>query len=405
MQRRIITLLCAAGMAFSTQTLAANLEVRPNAPERYTVKQGDTLWGISGKYLYSPWQWSRLWDANRDQIHNPDLIYPNQVLVLRHVDGEPRLGLEQTDGIPVVKMSPDKEVSGYGIPAIDVNFYRIFMRHPQIVSRKETAAAPRLLSGPEGRLLYTKGTRVYTKGLKEPGRYLTYRINKNITDPDTGKFLGQEVAFSGIVRSLDYTDSVLEQRSKQAGERPKDNEYHTRTHPLITPLRTPSIQPLVVETAISEIQQGDYLMKMPEDTDRFNMMPHEPSRPVQAKIVSVFEGTRIAGQFQTITIDKGEADGLDKGTVLSLYKRKKTMQVDLSNNFKSRDTVELISTPAEEVGLAMVYRTSEHLSSAIILENISDISVGDTAANPGRDLDNIPDQGRSRVKFGFNRSE
>ncbi|AAF40568.1 LysM peptidoglycan-binding domain-containing protein [Neisseria meningitidis] len=405
MQRRIITLLCAAGMAFSTQTLAANLEVRPNAPERYTVKQGDTLWGISGKYLYSPWQWGRLWDANRDQIHNPDLIYPDQVLVLRHVDGEPRLGLEQTDGIPVVKMSPDKEVSGYGIPAIDVNFYRIFMRHPQIVSRKETAAAPRLLSGPEGRLLYTKGTRVYTKGLKEPGRYLTYRINKNITDPDTGKFLGQEVAFSGIVRSLDYTDSVLEQRSKQAGERPKDNEYHTRTHPLITPLRTPSIQPLVVETAISEIQQGDYLMKMPEDTDRFNMMPHEPSRPVQAKIVSVFEGTRIAGQFQTITIDKGEADGLDKGTVLSLYKRKKTMQVDLSNNFKSRDTVELISTPAEEVGLAMVYRTSEHLSSAIILENISDISVGDTAANPGRDLDNIPDQGRSRVKFGFNRSE
>ncbi|HEZ0814171.1 TPA: LysM peptidoglycan-binding domain-containing protein [Neisseria meningitidis] len=405
MQRRIITLLCAAGMAFSTQTLAANLEVRPNAPERYTVKQGDTLWGISGKYLYSPWQWGRLWDANRDQIHNPDLIYPDQVLVLRHVDGEPRLGLEQTDGIPVVKMSPDKEVSGYGIPAIDVNFYRIFMRHPQIVSRKETAAAPRLLSGPEGRLLYTKGTRVYTKGLKEPGRYLTYRINKNITDPDTGKFLGQEVAFSGIVRSLDYTDSVLEQRSKQAGERPKDNEYHTRTHPLITPLRTPSIQPLVVETAISEIQQGDYLMKMPEDTDRFNMMPHEPSRPVQAKIVSVFEGTRIAGQFQTITIDKGEADGLDKGTVLSLYKRKKTMQVDLSSNFKSRDTVELISTPAEEVGLAMVYRTSEHLSSAIILENISDISVGDTAANPGRDLDNIPDQGRSRVKFGFNRSE
>ncbi|HEZ1812604.1 LysM peptidoglycan-binding domain-containing protein [Neisseria meningitidis] len=405
MQRRIITLLCAAGMAFSTQTLAANLEVRPNAPERYTVKQGDTLWGISGKYLYSPWQWGRLWDANRDQIHNPDLIYPDQVLVLRHVDGEPRLGLEQTDGIPVVKMSPDKEVSGYGIPAIDVNFYRIFMRHPQIVSRKETAAAPRLLSGPEGRLLYTKGTRVYTKGLKEPGRYLTYRINKNITDPDTGKFLGQEVAFSGIVRSLDYTDSVLEQRSKQAGERPKDNEYHTRTHPLITPLRTPSIQPLVVETAISEIQQGDYLMKMPEDTDRFNMMPHEPSRPVQAKIVSVFEGTRIAGQFQTITIDKGEADGLDKGTVLSLYKRKKTMQVDLSNNFKSRDTVKLISTPAEEVGLAMVYRTSEHLSSAIILENISDISVGDTAANPGRDLDNIPDQGRSRVKFGFDRSE
>ena len=409
MQHRIITLLCMAGMVFSTQTLAANLKVRPNAPQRYTVKQGDTLWGISGKYLYSPWQWSRLWGANRSQIHNPNLIYPGQVLVLRYVNGEPRLSLEQTDNIPVVKMSPNKEVSGYGIPAIDVNFYRVFMQHPQIVSLKETAAAPRLVAGPDSRMLYTKGDRVYTKGLQESGRYLTYRINKNITDPDTGKFLGQEVAFSGIVRALPYTDSALEQRSEQAAEQLKDNEYYTRAHPLITPLRTHSIQPLVVETAISEIQQGDYLMKMPEDTDRFNMIPHGPSRPVQAKIVSVFEGTGVAGQFQTITIDKGEADGLDKGTVLSLYKRNKVMKVDLSNNLaqapKSKDTVELISTPAEEVALAMVYRTSEHLSSAIILENISDISIGDTAANPGQDLDNMPDSNRSRVKFGFDRSE
>ncbi|WP_304676286.1 LysM peptidoglycan-binding domain-containing protein [Neisseria blantyrii] len=401
MQHRIITLLCMAGMVFSTQTLAANLKVRPNAPQRYTVKQGDTLWGISGKYLYSPWQWSRLWGANRSQIHNPNLIYPGQVLVLRYVNGEPRLSLEQTDNIPVVKMSPNKEVSGYGIPAIDVNFYRVFMQHPQIVSRKETAAAPRLVAGPDSRMLYTKGDRVYTKGLQEPGRYLTYRINKNITDPDTGKFLGQEVAFSGVVRSLPYTDSALEQRSEQAAEQLKDNEYYTRAHPLITPLRTHSIQPLVVETAISEIQQGDYLMKMPEDTDRFNMVPHEPSRPVQAKIVSVFEGAGVGGQFKTITIDKGEADGLDKGAVISLYKRKKTLQVNLSNNLaeepKSRDTVELISTPAEEVGLAMVYHTAPNLAYAIILENISDIAEGDTAANPGRDLDNMPDQGHARV--------
>ena len=131
------------------------------------------------------------------------------------------------------------------------------------------------------------------------------------------------------------------------------------------------------------------------------MMPHEPSRPVQAKIVSVFEGAGVGGQFKTITIDKGEADGLDKGAVISLYKRKKTLQVNLSNNLaeepKSRDTVELISTPAEEVGLAMVYHTAPNLAYAIILENISDISEGDTAANPGRDLDNMPDQGHARV--------
>ena len=57
------------------------IKVRPDAPQRYVVKNGDTLWGISGKYLYSPWQWNRLWGANRGEIRNPHLIYPGQVLV------------------------------------------------------------------------------------------------------------------------------------------------------------------------------------------------------------------------------------------------------------------------------------------------------------------------------------
>ena len=81
MQQRIITLLCIAGMAISAHTQAASLKIRPNAPQRYVVKNGDTLWGISGKYLYSPWQWNRLWGANRNAIRNPHLIYPGQVLV------------------------------------------------------------------------------------------------------------------------------------------------------------------------------------------------------------------------------------------------------------------------------------------------------------------------------------
>ena len=82
MQKPIITLLCAAGMIISTPAMAEKLRIRPNAPKQYTVKKGDTLWGISGKYLYHPWKWPSLWNVNRKKIANPHLIYPGQVLVL-----------------------------------------------------------------------------------------------------------------------------------------------------------------------------------------------------------------------------------------------------------------------------------------------------------------------------------
>ena len=400
MQQRIITLLCMAGMAISAHTQAASLKIRPNAPQRYVVKNGDTLWGISGKYLYSPWQWNRLWGANRNAIRNPHLIYPGQVLVLRHVNGQPRLGFEhaqtRSDGIPVIKLHPRvRETSGYGIPTVNVNLYRMFMKHPQIIAPEETANAPRLIAGPDNRVLYTQGNRVYAYGLTEPGRYLTYRVNKNITDPETGKFLGQEVVFSGIANTLPYTDSALENRTRASDEKLKSNEYYTQVNKAMK-LRTQSAQPLVIEEAVSEIRKDDYLLKLPEGLDSFNVMPHAPARPIQAKVVSIFDGVGEAGQFQTITLDKGELDGLDKGTVVSLYKRGSQVRVNLSNNLirkpKDKDTVELVSIPAEEIGLAMVYRTSDQLASAIILESLNSVSIGDTVSEPGRDLDNMADE-------------
>ena len=86
MQRTIITLLCAAGLVISSQSFAQTLSLRKDAPARYTVKSGDTLWSISRHYLRSPWQWPQLWGANRSHIRNPHMIYPGQTLVLRYVN-------------------------------------------------------------------------------------------------------------------------------------------------------------------------------------------------------------------------------------------------------------------------------------------------------------------------------
>ena len=398
MQKRIITLLCAAGLAISAPAFSAALKVRPDAPTRYVVKQGDPLWGISGKYLYRPWQWSRLWGANRSKIRNPDRIYPGQVLVLRYVNGRPRLSVERGAGgdIPLVKLSPRvREVSsGYGIQAVNVNFYRMFMQHPQVIDQMQTQHAPRLVEGPDNRLIYSKGERVYAYEITEPGRYLVYRARKDITDPETKKYLGQEVVFSGIVATLPSTNSALDSRSREDAEALPNKEYYTRLHPMLK-VPTQTAQPMVVEEVVSEIRKGDYLLKLEDGGDSFNMMPHAPSQHIDAKVVSIFDGISEAGQFQTITLNKGSAHGLEKGTVLSLYKRSRQVKMDMQKGKDgSRSVVKYLSIPAEEAGLAMVYRVSQNLASAIILESKTNISIGDTASEPGQDLDNMLDDGR-----------
>jgi len=53
-------------------------------PRTYTVKKGESLWDIAGypEIYGNPLLWPRIYEANRDKIKNPNLIYPGQVLVI-----------------------------------------------------------------------------------------------------------------------------------------------------------------------------------------------------------------------------------------------------------------------------------------------------------------------------------
>src|ERR1044072_2831695 len=98
--RKSITTL--AFLAISAASLAqaptAPLTLKPDAPDRYVVVPGDTLWGISQRYTDSPWRWPELWNMNREQIRNPHLIYPVYVLVLDRERGQLTIAQPGTPG-------------------------------------------------------------------------------------------------------------------------------------------------------------------------------------------------------------------------------------------------------------------------------------------------------------------
>src|SRR4029077_17787040 len=69
------------------QAPSAPLTLRPDAPDRYVVVPGDTLWSIAQRYTDSPWRWPELWGLNKEEIRNPHLIYPGYVIVLDRARG------------------------------------------------------------------------------------------------------------------------------------------------------------------------------------------------------------------------------------------------------------------------------------------------------------------------------
>lgn len=83
------------GEAFNTMKRIAGLiadaerKAQPAAAGMYEVMRGDYLWKIAKKpEIYSdPYAWIRIYTYNREQIKNPDLIYPAQVFRIPRVAG------------------------------------------------------------------------------------------------------------------------------------------------------------------------------------------------------------------------------------------------------------------------------------------------------------------------------
>ena len=65
----LVTTFSSAMLMSTAQANNPPPTIKADAPNRYIVKKGDTLWDISGRYLDSPWRWKEIWATNK-QIKN-----------------------------------------------------------------------------------------------------------------------------------------------------------------------------------------------------------------------------------------------------------------------------------------------------------------------------------------------
>ena len=352
-------------------------ELAPNAPERYTIASGDTLWSVSRLFLKTPWRWPELWGMNLDQIKNPHRIYPGQVLLLLRSNGIATLRLDDGTGaladkdIPTVRVSPRNRYETLvenALPTLRPSAIEPFLAEPIIVDAAEFAAAPRIVSAQEGRVLLTRGDRAYARG--QPGApllddqaqekmYRVFRAATPLKDPVTGLVLGYEAVYAG--------KAMLMGSETTSEETDADGQVRTA----IGPAR------IDITLAKEEIRVGDRLLPEPPRQVR-TYTPHAPREAVSGRIVSVYgSAVENAAQNQVVVINKGTLDGIDAGTVLAILKNGARV-ID-----KQDDARPLLKLPDERNGLMMVFRTFERLSYALILDITDGVRVGDRLAAPG----------------------
>jgi LysM repeat protein len=332
-------------------------ELAPNAPDQYTVKRRDTLWDISKIFLKSPWRWPELWGMNLDQIRNPHLIYPGQVLFLDKSGGRARLRVGQGPS-GTVKLSPRVRSDGLDAnPIASIPFHLIepFLNEAVIFQGNELESAPRIVAAPEGRVLMGRGDLAYVRGdLSTPQReYRVFREPKPLLDPTTNEVLGYEANYVG---TAEYT---------RQGETASTADGKSAIIPatfLLTNLK-------------QEAGVGDRLAAVPPPQFS-NYTPHAPQGAMAGQIVSVYGEGLNAGQNQIVSLNRGTRDGMERGHVLALW-RAGAETIDKTD--PARPTIRL---PDERHGTLFVFRVFDRMSYALIMSVQEPVKRGDRFTEP-----------------------
>jgi hypothetical protein len=370
--RSIITLLM-----FCSLTVHAannNIKLQNNHPDRYVVVKGDTLWGISAKFLKDPWQWPHVWKMNKSEISNPHLIYPGDVIVLTMVNGKPELTLlkETITLSPDVRVEPlDKEA----IPSISPQTIGPFLNRPLVIEKNGLNDAPVIIAGSDSRVVLSHGNKIYIDQVNQDAslQWHIYRLGNPIIDPDNKANLGTEATYLGDAKLLKFGAPATAE----------------------------------ITRAKEEIFIGDKLIQARDDIQT-NLIPHAPDSKITGKIISIYGGIAETGSNSVVAINRGKSDGLEEGHVLSINhvgryvnrnpndksSAEKSVQRELSSIDNKIATVKsdnknnpandqkLIKLPNERVGLLMVFRTFERVSYALVMQASEPITNADIVETP-----------------------
>lgn len=328
--------------------------IKADAPNRYIVKKGDTLWDISGRYLDSPWRWKEIWATNK-QIKNPNLIYPNDVLILCVIQGKTLVGVDTGEGCAGV----EKQVLGAAvntavtvtstansIPPIPWSAIQHWLDKTIIVNPNDFETTPYILASKNRNLITAAGDKVYAKGvpLLVGQRYGIYRKGEPYVEPKTQQIIGLEVTqvATGLVTDVAANG--------------------------VTSLE-------LLDSYGKEVREGDRVFVELDNAIPPVFYPKPASVNRGGMIVRVLDSISSAARGSVVAVNLGQKQGAQPGDVLTVYQKGPLVRDTMDNDTPVR-------LPSERSGMVMVFNTFDDISYAYVLDSELPLNVGDQLLPP-----------------------
>jgi hypothetical protein len=332
----------------------------------HVVRDGDTLWDISGQYFGDPWHWPELWSFN-PEITNPHWIYPLDQLrlspgalagdeVMAKVQGGRGSGALRDRAPSAGVLAGTETAPSVVVPKGAFTPGTVFLREQGYIDKEALKTAGVITGGNEEQMFLAPSDQVYVRfKTQEPVREgEVYTVFRQMKPEERGdeKEQGLLVRILGtvVVRSYD--------RDKRVARG-------------------------IVTEAMDPIERGMFVARVDRQFDL--VAPKRNTHNVVAHIVANIEPRTLMGYGDVVFLDVGQGQGIEPGNRFFVVRRgdgwMESIDVEPTEvgNVTEVPEYDQAVLPKEVVAELRVLKVRKKTTVALVVRSDTDLAIGERA--------------------------
>lgn len=310
-------------------------------PTVYVIKQGDTLWGLSSRFIKDPKYWPNMWSKN-GQVTNPHFIYPGQMLRIfpDRLEFVPKGQAAEQTTVAAAQKSASATTVAEALQDVAAEKTYTLYGDEGFLAEKGFKPYGVIVGTQHDRIIVGVDDIVYTdigadRNAGGGDKFSIFRKDASVNHPLNSEEMGNKIVQLG---TLQLTD--VEKKSSRA----------------------------IITTSAREISPGAYLLPYKESRRR-EVALKRTRVDLKGYIIESYSGVSVMAAGDVVYIDLGTAQGAEVGNMLYIVR-----DVTIDQRYVEGRIDRL---PQELLGALVILEAGKKTATALIVKSIDTIYKGD----------------------------